>query len=155
MWPQVALAPPVLHGEWLTELAAEFDLAWASGWGLQANDLVAPILGVDVLPFVPMPQPFVPMPQIPFPPHEKVPAIDASVGSRPAAWIDVVVPEARAWTSNRRAPTKLVNTDHTRGLQRNHVDDLLAWAGTLNWNKRELRLPPRLVDTAAGSGGSR
>lgn len=115
----------VMHGAWLRELGSIFDLVWASGWGFQANGLVAPILGIDELPFVPMPE-------IPFPPREKVPSIDAYVGDRAVAWIDdVVVPEARRWASGRAAPTLLVEIDHTVGLQRGHVEELLTWAADL------------------------
>lgn len=111
-----------IHGDWLRELGSVFDLVWASGWGFQANELVAPILGLNEMPHVPMPE-------IPFPPREKLPSIDAYVGDRPAAWVDdVVVPEARTWAAARAAPTKLVETNHTIGLQRHHVDELLAWA---------------------------
>jgi len=69
------------------------------------------------------------MPPIPFPPRDKVPAVAAYVGDRPAAWIDdIVVPEANAWAESRAAPTLLVQTDHRLGLQRAHVDQLVEWA---------------------------
>lgn len=97
--------------------------------GFQANELLLPILGVGEFPYVPMPP-------IPFPPREKVPAIDTYVGDRAAAWIDdVIVPDARTRASNRERPTKLMEVDHTRGLQRHHVDDLLAWASNLQTSK--------------------
>jgi hypothetical protein len=83
------------------------------------EDSVGPILDLDEFPFVPMPT-------VPFPPHEKVPAIASYVGNRPAAWVDdVVVPEAVAWARAREAPTILIEVDHREGLQRAHVDQLI------------------------------
>jgi hypothetical protein len=115
----------VLHGEWLRELGEQFDLAWASGWGFDAHRVLGPILGLEEFPYVPMPA-------IPFPPAEKVPAIAAFLGERQAAWLDdVVTPEARAWARERSAPTLLVDVDHRNGLERRHVDELMAWRAQL------------------------
>ena len=110
------------HGPWLRELAVEFDLVWASGWGFEAHARLGPILGVDEFPFVPMPA-------IPFAPRDKIPAVAGYVGDRPVVWIDdLVVPEARDWAAARSAPTLLIETDHTCGLLREHVDEALSWA---------------------------
>jgi hypothetical protein len=110
------------HVAWLRELGDAFDLAWASGWGAQANAILGPILGLDERPVVPMPTP-------PFHASEKVPAVAAFVGDRPTAWVDdQLMPEARAWAAQRPAPTLLVDVDHTTGLTRSHVDELLRWA---------------------------
>jgi hypothetical protein len=85
------------HARWLAELARAFDLVWASAWGLQANERLRPVLGLDPLPFVPMPP-------IPFDPTEKVPAIEAYIGDRPAASLDDLSgDEARQWAEPRRA----------------------------------------------------
>jgi hypothetical protein len=85
------------HARWLAELARAFDLVWASAWGLQANERLRPVLGLDPLPFVPMPP-------IPFDPTEKVPAIEAYIGDRPAASLDDLSgDEARQWAELRRA----------------------------------------------------
>jgi len=115
----------VMHGQWLRELAGKFELAWASGWGFQAHRYLRPILDLDEFAFVPMPA-------IPFLPRDKVPAIAAYVGDRPAAWIDdVVLPEAIEWAESRTAPTLFVRTDPAVGLERSHVDQLLDWARQL------------------------
>ncbi|MFP3906943.1 MAG: hypothetical protein ACLFRV_12240 [Acidimicrobiales bacterium] len=114
-----------VHGDWLGELGEQFDLAWASAWGFDAHRLLGPILGLSEFPFVPMPA-------APFPPAGKVPAIAAYVGERPAAWLDdVVTPEARGWARARKAPTLLVEVDHRTGLERRHVEDILAWSQQL------------------------
>jgi hypothetical protein len=113
------------HGEWLRELAEQFDLAWASAWGVDAHRLLGPILGLHEFPFVPMPA-------VPFPPADKVPAIESFVGNRPAAWLDdIVTPEAREWARGRMTPTLLIEVDHRTGLERRHVDGLLAWSAQL------------------------
>lgn len=114
-----------VHGSWLTELGGVFDLVWASAWGFRANELIAPILRIRSLPFVPMPE-------IPFPARDKVPAIDGYVDDVPVAWLDdVVTTEAVAWASERGVPTLLIEVDHRVGLQRTHVDELLTWATRL------------------------
>lgn len=113
------------HGVWLHELAERFDLVWASAWGFEANEYLGHLLGLDDFPFLPMPA-------IPFPPSEKVPAVSAYVGGRPAAWLDdIVVAEATRWAEDRGAPTLLIAVDHRLGLRREHVDQLLAWAAGL------------------------
>jgi HAD domain in Swiss Army Knife RNA repair proteins len=113
------------HGEWLRELAQVFDLVWASAWGTVAQQLLGPILDLDDFPFVPMPP-------IPFPPREKVAAIENYVGDRAVAWIDdVLEDEARQWAQSRPAPTLLVPVDPAVGITRRHVEDLLAWASGL------------------------
>lgn len=114
----------VVHGQWLRELSGAFDLVWVSAWGFEAHDRLGPILDLDEFPYVPMPS-------IPFPPRDKVPAVAAYVGERPTAWIDdIVVPEAIEWAEARSAPTLLIQTDHRLGLQRSHVDQLLAWGAS-------------------------
>jgi hypothetical protein len=61
-----------------------------------------------------------------------VPAIASYVGGRPAAWLDdIVTPEARAWVRERSAPTLLVEVDPQQGLQRRHVEELVAWRSQL------------------------
>jgi hypothetical protein len=113
------------HGAWIRELAAAGDLRWASAWGEDANRLLAPLLGVDPLPVVSFPP-------LPFPPEEKVPAIAAAAGDRPAVWIDDNHTDAgRRWAAEREVPTLLVPVDSAIGWTRDDVDRVLAWAGVL------------------------
>jgi len=113
------------HGEWLSELADHFSLAWASSWEDEANVHLCPHFGLPTMPFVTLPP-------TPFHPSAKVPAIDAFVGPRPVAWVDdIVTREARAWARRRVAPTLLVDVDPAVGLTRNAVDELLAWQSAL------------------------
>src|SRR2546421_13053011 len=69
------------HGPWLRELAVEFDLVWASGWGFEAHARLGPILGVDE-------SPFVPMPAIPVDPRYKILAAAGKVGGRHGVRLD-------------------------------------------------------------------
>lgn len=111
-----------LHGQWLREAARQYELTWASAWGHQANELLGPLLHLD-------PMPFVSMPPAPFAPELKVPAIDAHLCGRPAAWIDDVFPAGtREWAEHRQQSTLLIQTDPTEGLQRRHIDEVLHWA---------------------------
>src|ERR1700728_854204 len=104
-----------VHGQWLRELADHFDLVWGSAWGYMAHRHLAPILELPEFPYVPMPP-------TPFPPADKLPAIDAYVADRPVAWIDDYEgTEYRHWAERRNAPTLLVEVDHRVGLTRKHV----------------------------------
>ena len=98
------------HAVWLRELAADFDIVWATGWGEEANELICPLFGLPRLPVIAFPP-------SPFEPHEKVPAIAAFAGDeRPVAWIeDLVTDEARAWSAARSAPTLIVEVPSASG----------------------------------------
>jgi hypothetical protein len=116
----------VVHGEWLRDLAETFDLVWATGWGHQADLLIAPTLGLPRLPVIVFTG-------VRFVPAAKVPAIHSYVGDRPLAWLDdIITPEAEAWASERRAPTLLVPVDPTVGLTESTVEELKEWASNLS-----------------------
>lgn len=110
------------HADWLRELGERFEMVWATGWGAEANRLLAPVLRLPQLPVISLPSG-------PFEPREKVPAVAAYVGSRPVAWIDdALTTEARAWAEAREAPTLLVDIDPAEGLSLAVVRRLLAWS---------------------------
>ena len=114
-----------VHGEWLRELGGAFEVVWATGWGDEANSVLCPFFGLPEYAVVPMPP-------IPFGPEEKVPAVAEYAGERPAAWVDDSIGEhARDWARSRLSPTLLVSVDPARGLARDHVDELVVWAGGL------------------------
>jgi hypothetical protein len=114
-----------VHGRWLEELGEVFEIAWATGWGEHANRLIAPHFGLPEYPVVVVPS-------VRFEPADKVPAVAAYAGSRPAAWVDdIVTPEARDWAAARDAPTLLLEVDPAVGLTRAAIDELLAWAEAL------------------------
>ena len=84
------------HAQWLAELARAFDLVWASAWGFQANERLCPVLGLDPLPFVPMPP-------IPLIRRRRSRLSRHTVGDRPAAWLDDLIgDEARQWAEQRQ-----------------------------------------------------
>jgi hypothetical protein len=57
-----------------------------------------------------------------------VPAVDAVVGDRPAAWIDDNHTIAgQRWAAERPAPTLLVSIDPMVGWTRSDVDRVLDW----------------------------
>jgi hypothetical protein len=110
------------HADWLRELLADFEIVWASAWGEAANELICPAFGLQSFRVVALPP-------VPFEPREKVPAVAAFVGERPAAWVDdVVTDEARAWARERRARTLIVEVSSASGLTREIVERLKAWA---------------------------
>jgi hypothetical protein len=117
------------HGSWLRELAAQFELVWATAWGAEANRLLTPLLGLPELPFIAFSL------SIPFNPREKLPAIITYAGHRPVVWIDdalhaddALQSEARAWAASRHPPTLLLGIDPAIGLTRATVDQALHWA---------------------------
>jgi HAD domain in Swiss Army Knife RNA repair proteins len=113
------------HRDWLHELAGFYELVWATGWGGEANRILAPFFGLLELPLVPLPT-------VRFEARDKVPAIDAYAGERPVAWVDDLLgQEAHEWAAQRPWPTLLVEVDSAIGLTREHVERLHAWSAAL------------------------
>lgn len=111
------------HGPWLWELATRFQIVWATGWGAEANRLIAPVLKLPELPVIAFPP-------IPFHPREKLSAIIRYSGNRALAWADdeALTPEAHAWAARRPAPTLLISIDPAVGLTRSAIDQAVQWA---------------------------
>ncbi|MET8040516.1 HAD domain-containing protein [Micromonospora sp. NPDC005215] len=113
------------HGAWITEASTVLDIAWATSWNDEANQLLAPLLHIAPLPVVTMPPP-------PFDPAEKIPRIAAYAQQRPLAWIDDLhPPQAHRWAATRISPTLLITADPATGLTRDAVDHVIAWAEAL------------------------
>lgn len=112
----------------LHEAAERFDLVWCTGWEDRANDHLPRLLGT------PGPLPVVYFDRNPGRgnAHWKLAAIEAFSGDRPVAWIDDALnEECVAWAEARTAagtPTLLVVTEPHRGLERSHLEVLLAFA---------------------------
>ncbi|MGH2808655.1 MAG: HAD domain-containing protein [Actinomycetota bacterium] len=114
-----------IHGEWLRELSASFDLTWATGWGSDADRLIAPVLGLPTCPLIEFPP-------APFDPALKVPAIRSFVGERPFAWLDdELTEEAFIWAAERAIPALLIQVDPSIGLAEEHVTELKEWVANL------------------------
>jgi hypothetical protein len=111
-------------GERLVRLSRHFDLIWATGWEERANEHLPLLLGLPGE-----------LPYLTFggnarfgSAHWKLDAIQAYAGDRPLAWIDDNLDEScHTWAATRTAPTLLVETDPSRGLEEAHVDALVAW----------------------------
>jgi HAD domain in Swiss Army Knife RNA repair proteins len=110
------------HGPWLQELATRFQIVWATAWGADANQLLAPLLQLPDLPVIRFPP-------VPFHPRDKLPAIIRFARHRPLTWIDDALPPgAHAWAATRRAPTLLIGIDPAEGLTRPVIEQSLQWA---------------------------
>ena len=112
------------HGRWLRELAARFELVWATAWGAEANRLLAPLLQLPELPVIRFPP-------APFQPRDKLPPVIGYAGHRPLTWLDdQLSPEAHAWAARRPTPTLLIDISPAEGLTRAVVDQSLRWAAS-------------------------
>jgi HAD domain in Swiss Army Knife RNA repair proteins len=110
------------HGPWLRELAAHYQIVWATAWGAEANRLIAPLLQLPDLPVIRFPP-------VPFTPGDKLPPIVSFVGHRPLVWIDdAIPPEAHTWAAERQVPTLLIGIDPAEGLTRPVIERSLQWA---------------------------
>ena len=122
------------HPKWIAELEEHFEIVWATMWTHKANEFIAPILGVG-------PYPVIDHHNLPDNIDErklhaidsfKIATIDPYIGDRPFAWLDDDISvTAKTWASARSAPTKLVAPDSLIGFERQHVDELIEWAGSL------------------------
>ena len=125
----------------LGDLAADFDLVWASGWEEKAEEYLPRLLGL------PAELPFLRFERSPgrANAHWKLAAIEQHAGPRPLAWIDDAFNDAcHAWAHARPAPTLLVQTAPERGLTAAEVRQLMEWA-------RQLGVPPACpADNATG-----
>ncbi|MGH3737562.1 MAG: HAD domain-containing protein [Micromonosporaceae bacterium] len=118
------------HGTWLAELAAlGAELAWATSWGPQAANWIAPRLGlpddmpnVDIGPYGAT---------VRFGWSTKLDPIRQWAANRPFAWFDDVLgPRDLEWAKQRTAdehPTLLVEVAPHVGLTRAHIDTVRRW----------------------------
>ncbi|MEV7780563.1 HAD domain-containing protein [Kitasatospora sp. NPDC088351] len=119
------------HGEWLRELAGTYELVWATTWEEKANIHIAPAIGLPRLPvvrfagYVPQPgDPRVPLMDL-FSAHKWAPLLRYAAG-RPFAWVDDVIPGCLVRRALWRRDRVLLPIDPGQGLERRHVDRLLA-----------------------------
>ncbi|WP_370111678.1 hypothetical protein [Streptacidiphilus sp. MAP12-33] len=116
------------HGARL--LALPFDLAWATTWEAEANDWIAPLVGLPELPFIAWQRPR------PVPRGRgcwKTPEIVAWAAGRPFAWVDDEIARAdQDWVRrNHPAPALLLPVDASTGLTAADLATLSAWAESL------------------------
>jgi hypothetical protein len=107
--------------------ALPFDLVWATTWEQEANDFVAPVLGLPSLPFIawlePRPDPGGGM-------FWKTPQIVAWAHNRAFAWIDDAITDAdRVWVqAHHDGPALLHRIDPRIGLSPTDFTLLADWA---------------------------
>ncbi|MEU5303061.1 hypothetical protein ACH4YO_30280 [Streptomyces noursei] len=113
------------HGPGL--LALPFDLVWATTWEQEANDFIAPALGLPTLPFVPWRSP---RPEPAGGVFWKTPEIVAWARGCAFAWVDDEITDAdRAWVAeHHRGPALLRRIDPRVGLTAEDFAVLGAWA---------------------------
>jgi hypothetical protein len=113
------------HGAWLRELGTLYDIVWATSWGASANEVYAPLLGLDALPVVPLPRPT-------GQPSWKLPHVSEWVGRRNMAWLDDELFDADfAWAESRPEPTLLLRSRAAVGMTEVEVEALRRFASSL------------------------
>jgi hypothetical protein len=132
-------------GTYLRQLADRFELVWATGWEETANDYLPHLLELPGH-----------LPYLTFDgrvaagaAHWKIDAIAAHAGeTRPFAWIDDNVDEAcHAWAAERPGPTLIIETVRHEGMTEEHVETLIAWADSLEGERREGAHPQASPDS--------
>ncbi|MFE9426855.1 HAD domain-containing protein [Kitasatospora sp. NPDC006697] len=128
------------HGEWLAELAEVYEICWATTWQDEANRLIAPLLGLGPLPVVRV----VGYRRQPGDPRIRLmelisgakwaPLLRYAEG-RPFAWVDDVIPPRLVRNSLLRRDRLLLPVDARFGLQRHHVEQLLARPPRARWGR--------------------
>ncbi|MDI1461430.1 hypothetical protein QEZ54_10655 [Catellatospora sp. KI3] len=113
------------HGPSL--LALPYDLVWATTWTDEANEWIAPRIGLPELPVVQWPRPRQDGPGGVF---WKTATLVEWAAGRPFAWVDDEVTDLDvAWVSVRhRAPALLHRVDPRHGLRADDFTALASWA---------------------------
>ncbi|MFE6050358.1 HAD domain-containing protein [Kitasatospora sp. NPDC056446] len=124
--PLVTRADPAL-GPRLLSLPCE--PVWATTWFEDANECLAPWLGLPQLPFVDRPMEEADGEGTEAGVHWKTPALVAWAAGRPFAWVDDEITEAdRRWVAaHSPARTLLHRVDPQRGLTEADFDALESW----------------------------
>jgi hypothetical protein len=116
------------HGRRL--LALPFDLVWATTWEAEANDWIAPLIGLPDLPFIPWQRPR------PVPGGGgcwKTPEVVAWAAGRPFAWVDdeITGTDHDLVARTHPAPALLHRVDACSGLTEDDFAALSAWAADI------------------------
>lgn len=123
--------------DWIFTLVEHYVPVWCTMWDDEANEHLAPLLGLPDFPVIPCNEsgtrlalggPVSPL-------HHKVPSIEEHVGNRAFAWVDDEIGRHdEAWGARRTvevAPTYLLRIDQRMGLLEHHVNKLVTWAEEL------------------------
>lgn len=122
------------HGAQLLAVASErgAELTWCTTWEDLAVRLIAPLVGLPDLPWVPM-EPG--RAGLKFGQHRsigttKAQAMAAYAGDRPFCWLDDE-PDAAAGLRSCRTPHKVIRVDGRAGLQDHHLRRAGEWLASL------------------------
>lgn len=110
------------HGTWLAALPC--DLVWATTWGADANEVIAPLLDLPELPVVDWPDG-----DEAGPVHWKTRGLVAWATGRPFVWVDDEIGGAdRDWVAaHHPGPALLHAVDRRSGLTREDAAAIAAW----------------------------
>lgn len=112
------------HGPMLTALAREhgLELVWATTWEWQANEWIAPRVGLPELPVITFGTGAV----------VKRTSVAPWAGDRPLAWFDDMFTELdHGWASERAGATLLVPVSPHVGLRESDLKPVAEWADNL------------------------
>ncbi|MFN0025554.1 MAG: HAD domain-containing protein [Acidimicrobiales bacterium] len=114
------------HAGWLRDLAAHFDLVWATTWEHRANRAVSPRLGLPQLPVIEFTSPRAGD-------TWKLTDVARYVSDRAVAWVDdELYLDAHRWAAERDAPTLLIRPQSSVGLIEAHVVELDAFGRAIH-----------------------
>jgi hypothetical protein len=115
------------HGAELRALAQVYELVWATTWKGEANDWIAPVLGLPRLPFIDWPQMHGRAPRGTF---WKTQYVLEYAGGREFAWIDDDITALDHEYVDQYHPvrTLLMRIDERTGLTRQDFAALADWA---------------------------
>ena len=107
--------------------ALRCDLVWATTWMAEANDVIAPRLGLPPLPVVDWSDADPPPGGV----HWKTPDLVAWAGARPFAWLDDEITDAdREWVGGHHpGPALLHRVDPRTGLTSADLTTVERWLG--------------------------
>ena len=110
------------HGGWLTALPC--DLVWATTWGADANEVIAPLLDLPQLPVIDWPDE-----DVAGPVHWKTRGLVAWAAGRPFVWVDDEITAAdRDWvTAHHPGPALPHAVDPQRGLTPEDIATIATW----------------------------
>lgn len=117
------------HGPRLLRLTGRYDLVWATTWGTDANDYIAPVLGLPRLPVVTWPSLFGTAPDGT---HWKTRHLVTHAAGRPFAWVDDELGDTdRAFVrAHHTGPALLHHVDARVGLREADFEALDRFART-------------------------
>ncbi|MEO3747447.1 HAD domain-containing protein [Plantactinospora sp. B5E13] len=128
------LADRLDHNDGRRLLALSGELVWASTWMAEANEVVAPRLGLPVLPVVEWPDTDGNPPRGV---HWKTEPLSRWAARRPFVWLDDEISDAdRRWVAaHHGGPALLHRVDPHQGLTDSDLAAVRRWIERLDWDE--------------------